>query len=541
MISVIKLLEKINLKELSKRANKEPIQEELYAFVESLLSLLKVLLTHSYYRKLWISHGNISRLMEDIEGISTIVLIYTKSKETARREVSIATFIGLLNVLRNLTLETAFNNKMVESYWLKMLIGLLGPFAHEKNIVINITRILSKISLMTSICEIFEHEISDIYPLLKLFEIYKENNYVIMRAAFILANMTTFNEEIAKKIYFDLQGFSVIFNSFTHFIAKANNEDSFYDTMLKSFTSFDFLQQSDKDVLNKVIRLLANMFTDQEASIDFITNRYEDYKFMLRKLKYFMNENEVQNNSELLVCVLSCISNVLYYDTELITKNDFELSSLKYELVVATGYIILQPKKEEILIEGLRVISNLSRNKDNIKAILKIKFEEALIVLLDHRSREIVYYSIGILINLTQDKEFKESSCAISAFHKLVMLLEECQIDDVDIIGCALKALTNIIFENIKNTTKDVIKSFSKLDQLLDRFGEECDLILLSDEINEDEEREIKELRGIINTIINIIPYQEYACPNPLCKRVLKTYSQLEDHIRRLHPTAPKN
>ena len=80
---------------------------------------------------------------------------------------------------------------------------------------------------------------------------------------------------------------------------------------------------------------------------------------------------------------------------------DFEIDTLKHDLIRAVGFIILQPHKEEILIEGLRVISNLSRSKDNIKPIVDIKFHEALLVLLDHRSREIVYYSIGIIINLS--------------------------------------------------------------------------------------------------------------------------------------------
>lgn len=73
----------------------------------------------------------------------------------------------------------------------------------------------------------------------------------------------------------------------------------------------------------------------------------------------------------------------------------------------------------------------------------------------------------------------------------LVELLEECTIDDIDIISCSLKALTNLIYENIKNSSEGVLRQFNSLDIMLDRFGEECDLILTSDEINEQEEAEI--------------------------------------------------
>ena len=115
-------------------------------------------------------------------------------------------------------------------------------------------------------------------------------------------------------------------------------------------------------------------------------------------------------------------------------------------------------------------------------------------------------------------------------------LLEDCTIDDIDIISCCLKALTNLIFKNIKNDSEATQKTFSLLDQLLDKFGSECDLILTSNEINENEEREISELRNIINTIINVIPDQEFVCSNLLCKRKFKSYAALQDHKSRRHP-----
>ena len=76
-----------------------------------------------------------------------------------------------------------------------------------------------------------------------------------------------------------------------------------------------------------------------------------------------MTEQEVSNNAELLQSVLSCLSNLLYYDKPGILHNDFELNSLKHDILSAVGFIILQPNIDDILIEGLRVISNLSRSK----------------------------------------------------------------------------------------------------------------------------------------------------------------------------------
>ena len=95
--------------------------------------------------------------------------------------------------------------------------------------------------------------------------------------------------------------------------------------MIKSFAEFDFLNQDDKKVLNKIIRLLANIFTVEEPAINFINERFSQYKQLLKKLRFFMTESEVTNNSELLISVLNCISNILFYDKPNITQNDFEL------------------------------------------------------------------------------------------------------------------------------------------------------------------------------------------------------------------------
>ena len=205
----------------------------------------------------------------------------------------------------------------------------------------NCVRILSSVSLSSVFCGLLEESPESLNSLLKMMEVYKENNYILMRVAFVLANMTTYNEAASGRLYFELSGFDAIFSCFTHYIGKAQEEDSLLDTMLRSFSNFDFLKQSDKDVLNKVIRLLANIVTDERSAVDFIKSRFGEYKFMLKKLRFFMNENEVVNNSELLICVLSCISNILYFDKPGLSANDFELQSIKQDLTSAIAYIIL--------------------------------------------------------------------------------------------------------------------------------------------------------------------------------------------------------
>ena len=120
-------------------------------------------------------------------------------------------------------------------------------------------------------------------------------------------------------------------------------------------------------------------------------------------------------------------------------------------------------------------------------------------------------------------------------FVSLVELLEECIIDDVEIIGCGLKALTNIITDNLRNNDELMSNTFVRLDKLLSEFGEECDLILASQEITPEEAADIANLRAIINTVINICPDEEYECTYKACLRKFRSKDQLQQHVMKRH------
>jgi hypothetical protein len=95
--------------------------------------------------------------------------------------------------------------------------------------------------------------------------------------------------------------------------------------------------------------------------------------------------------------------------------------------------------------------------------------------------------------------------------------------------------LANIITGNLKNNDEDISAVFKKLDAILGSFGEECDIILGSNEITEEEINEIKNLRTIINAVVNIAPDEEFECPYKLCLRKFASKDQLESHLQRRH------
>ena len=130
---------------------------------------------------------------------------------------------------------------IIDAEPLDLLIEIMKSYQLDKQIVLNGLRILSKLSLNTKFGDFFFKEPSKCEIMLQLMENFKTNNYVVMRTSFILANLTTFHETISSQLYFNLNGFDKIFACFSGFISKAKHKDDFYDSMLKSFTSFDFL------------------------------------------------------------------------------------------------------------------------------------------------------------------------------------------------------------------------------------------------------------------------------------------------------------
>ena len=53
------------------------------------------------------------------------------------------------------------------------------------------------------------------------------------------------------------------------------------------------------------------------------------------------------------------------------------------------------------------MIANLTRIKEFCSAVIDAKIHEALLILLDSTSKEIVYYCLGVLTNLITDNTFK--------------------------------------------------------------------------------------------------------------------------------------
>lgn len=130
------------------------------------------------------------------------------------------------------------------------------------------------------------------------------------------------------------------------------------------------------------------------------------------------------------------------------------------------------------------MLSNLSRHAALCDEYVGDQtFLEALTVVLDHTLRDLVFYSVGIIINITlhEDSRVKILEKEI-VVPKLIEVLRDSNIEDIDLSKVAAKALHNMtqVKPEFQSKMNDywTNESINKLDEVLQNLGDELDSIM---------------------------------------------------------------
>lgn len=136
------------------------------------------------------------------------------------------------------------------------------------------------------------------------------------------------------------------------------------------------------------------------------------------------------------------------------------------------------------------MLSNLSRHAVLCNEFVNDKtFLEALTVVLDHTLRDLVFYSVGIIINITLHEESRQKILEQDiVVPKLVDVLKDSNIEDIDLSKVAAKALHNMT--SVKSDSKASVSTYwnndtiKKLEEVLESLGDELDSIMVSKTIS---------------------------------------------------------
>lgn len=106
-------------------------------------------------------------------------------------------------------------------------------------------------------------------------------------------------------------------------------------------------------------------------------------------------------------------------------------------------------------------------------------------MVLDHTLRDLVFYSVGIIINITLHEDSRQKIIEKqNLIPKLIDVLRDANIEDIDLSKVAAKALHNMT--QIKANNNNQISEFwsnlsiKKLEEVLLSLGDELDSIMVS-------------------------------------------------------------
>lgn len=125
---------------------------------------------------------------------------------------------------------------------------------------------------------------------------------------------------------------------------------------------------------------------------------------MCESLLIVLNSYEVHQYEELVLNTVACATNLLFYDTpqrSLIADNNVRL-----RLLAKVSPMLVQTFNEEITVESLRIMGNLTRHEGICKELASLHVPDVLFLLIEHSNMNIVYFTLGCLTNIASSTKY---------------------------------------------------------------------------------------------------------------------------------------
>lgn len=398
--------------------------------------------------------------------------------------------------LRNFAGDKATCSDMLLGQVVERALRTLELFFTHSELVYNTCRVLSKLSIEEKCCRIMldrENLYAGVGLLQRVLLAYSEHAAIVSRLSFTLANLAMLYDEARAAI--SPEGF-----------------DSLVSSLLVPYVSLSSASRSHFDALLKSVRLIANVVLDNETGLEMTQGNAA--VMALDQVLHMYTEYE-----EMTLISVSCLANLLFYDQP--QRPVIADPALRQTLVLHLIPPLLQTINTETTREALRALSNLTRHTEAAHQVGQSHLVEPLLLLLDHNSAEVVYYSLGCLVNMSRlAKEFVYSE---QCFERLVGLLTETGTEAVD-----LSLQTAMVLSNLSVSTKGLVPWDTVAgEDTVNRLGAVL-ATLTKDTVPEP-------LLGILRALNAQLPTALLPCPAPGCGRKFPTKAKLEEHWARRH------
>ena len=478
----------------------------------------------------WLKNSSMTKQNQNILHNKNAIQILTKLCKTVLNEEEISNpkipqlFVQITGCFRNLAMETQHIELFIQEGALVGLFQMMQNYKDHKELILNIVRILSKVSLnyeALDVMNLFGEEF--IITLGEVLINSYETNSILIRAAFVIGNLTTVYSEARAALLKDARFFSQILD----LSQKLFDKD--FEKLSSSDKKIDFNKESTEDALTKIIRLIANLLTEEKCKVLLNINQKKIDKFFNSSFKSLENK-DLKTSEECILNIVASFTNFLFYDT-----NDFSIFSkenaeiIRQNCIKRIGLYIFESDNEELKVETMRVMCNLSRNKEWWEIIVESEtLLKALVDVLETTNRDILFYNIGLIINIGLNPVGRKK---VTKFwlNRVILILKDSNIEDIDLSKVVWNALISFWEEKFLWSNADI----QSTDDICSEIGEELDSIM--DVANEKEKEILLQLRYLINQVINNLPEIKFDCRVENCGRKFKSNEELIEHMTRRH------
>ncbi|KAK7605197.1 hypothetical protein V9T40_007055 [Parthenolecanium corni] len=344
----------------------------------------------------------------------------------------------LTGCLRNVANDESTHTIFVTSGTLTAISKTMKLFICDIDLVVNVARIMSILSLNEECCEVIVDNDS-LHTLLQICKKYPGREDIIVRIMYVLGNTVANSERARFQLFTSPENTLEVILNLLQFYVEADLKVSLENT----FNKFHLL--SVEDVFVKIIRVIANMCIDENVGVSLVSTNDSMPKMneFLDCLLTILRRKTIHESEELVLSILNTLNNLSYYSLPN-TKRPFGNRCL---YICEALNSLMATRHEECVLEVGRVYGNLSRSTVVRKYLLETGALNYVIDWLDSDDKDLLLVTTGILINMMVEKEARKFLRHTKGIEKLIENLKHHAHEDWHLSSLMCQVLWNFSIE----------------------------------------------------------------------------------------------
>ncbi|PIK50968.1 putative armadillo repeat-containing protein 2 [Apostichopus japonicus] len=342
-------------------------------------------------------------------------------------------------VLRNLADISENRADFLSHQVLEELCSVMEVYSSEADLMLNISRILSKLTLNHECCSVIGDHPTSFQSLILILHKHPNSSDLVVRVCFILGNLTAHNDDCRYCLFNTENAIDTLLSTFRSYLASDLKHSKVHPKQEAEKDKKSTVDKKSQDVLIKLIRVIANLSINHDIGALIASN---------------------ETCVDLLLQVLECHS--VTESDELVINTIITVNNLSYYTVISSAI-------EE-------------------RHLTIARLDQMMVMLLDSGDREVVYVACGVLINLMTDEKRRPLLKKESGIGKLIEVLRDFGRTDWQLAAMVCMILCNYT-EKMKNSPETLgeQEASSLTDLLVDYLDEEV-AMEIPDDVTWDEE-----------------------------------------------------